>query len=367
MKLYTPQPIGPIRCVDGAGNPVLDPTVTIAINDANFVAASGSISVIGGGWIVYNPTPADCGQLGFVIIKVSGTAQESALREDIEANPQGIPAGTTDATWLHVGPLRALDSATGAPVLGEDFSGAGELEVSLTGAPWIAATGTIVEMSGGYYDYVPGPGEYAAPGWLAVKAAGVCQEFIFRVDIVRGANSPTAGVLSGSSDSAALDRISGDLALVWSNELGSADLSLELDVGGLAMDLTTDRGLTTAVLLSLFLDRRAETDDKPPSGDSTDRRGWWGDQFAEVEGDKIGSRLWLLDRSKRTNETALRAEEYVREALAWMIEDRVVSSIDVTIEMTQSALLIAVGLQRPGRDPVPFRFASAWDHSQEAA
>lgn len=153
----------------------------------------------------------------------------------------------------------------------------------------------------------------------------------------------------------------GDLALTWSNVNGDADLSL------IDSDLASERGLLTAVLLSLFLDRRAEADDKPPSGDARDRRGWWADQFAAVVGDRVGSRLWLLDRAKRTNETVLRAKEYVLDALAWMIEDRVVASIDVTVETTKAALLIAVGLQRPGRDPVSFRFAQKWDHLQESA
>jgi len=150
-----------------------------------------------------------------------------------------------------------------------------------------------------------------------------------------------------------------DLALTWSNATGDADLSL------IDSDLASDRGLETAVALSLFTDRRAETDDTPPSGDARDRRGWWADQFAAVAGDRIGSRLWLLDRSKRVNETVLRATEYVREALAWMLEDRVVASIDVDVETTDAALLIAVGLQRPGRDPVSFRFAHTWDHLQD--
>ena len=34
-----------------------------------------------------------------------------------------------------------------------------------------------------------------------------------------------------------------------------------------------------------------------------------------VEGDKVGSRLWLLGRSKRTADTLSRLEEYAREAL----------------------------------------------------
>ncbi len=150
-----------------------------------------------------------------------------------------------------------------------------------------------------------------------------------------------------------------DLALTWSNTTGDADLSM------IDSDLASDRGLMTAVVLSLFTDRRAETDDQPPSGDARDRRGWWADQFAEVLGDRIGSRLWLLDRSKRTNETKLRAIEYVREALAWMIEDRVVASIDVTVEFEGANLVIAGALQRPGRDPVSFRFSHVWDHLQE--
>lgn len=153
----------------------------------------------------------------------------------------------------------------------------------------------------------------------------------------------------------------GDLALTWSNTTGDADFSI------IDSDLASDRGLITAVLLSLFTDRRAEADDVPPSGDSQDRRGWWADEFSAVEGDRIGSRLWLLDRSKRTNETVMRAQEYVREALAWMVEDRVVESIDVVVEATARDLVIAGALNRPGRDPVPFRFAQKWDHLQEDA
>ena len=146
-----------------------------------------------------------------------------------------------------------------------------------------------------------------------------------------------------------------DLALTWAQQEGTADLVL------IDNDLASDRGLETAVLLSLFLDRRAQPDDRPPSGDPNDRRGWWADELAAVEGDQIGSRLWLLDRSVSSNETARRAEEYVREALAWLIEDRVASSIDVQIDTADNNLQIGLTLQRPGRDAVSFRFAHVWD------
>lgn len=146
-----------------------------------------------------------------------------------------------------------------------------------------------------------------------------------------------------------------DLALTWSIATGDADLAL------IDADLASDIGLETAVMLSLYCDRRAEPDDLPPSDDARDRRGWWADQFADVPGDLIGSRLWLLDRAKATNETVLRAREYVREALAWMIEDRVIAGLDVEVTMTPDGLMIALGLQRPGRDPVAFRFAHTWN------
>jgi phage gp46-like protein len=77
--------------------------------------------------------------------------------------------------------------------------------------------------------------------------------------------------------------------------------------------LTQDEGLETAVLLSLFSDRIARQDDVLPSGD--DRRGWWADAYAEIEGDAWGSRLWLLSREKQTASVLRRAEEYASEAL----------------------------------------------------
>lgn len=126
------------------------------------------------------------------------------------------------------------------------------------------------------------------------------------------------------------------------------------------LDLASDEGLETAILLSLELDRRAEDSDKLPGGDDADRRGWWGDQFLPVKGDRYGSRLWLLARAKKVPETARDAETYVREATAWMIEDKVLERIDVAVEMTDLALAILVTPYRPGRDPVKFRFEYAW-------
>lgn len=145
----------------------------------------------------------------------------------------------------------------------------------------------------------------------------------------------------------------GDIALAWGPADGDADLTIVDD------DLGADDGLRTAVLLSLFTDRRAEEDDAIPSEDG-ERRGWWADQFAQVEGDLIGSRLWLLDRSTRREDLIPRAEEIAREALAWMLEDKVAESIDVTAEAEGNRLAFAITIHRPEADPASFRFWHVW-------
>jgi phage gp46-like protein len=115
-----------------------------------------------------------------------------------------------------------------------------------------------------------------------------------------------------------------DIALVWDPLLARADIAVAKG------DLVADAGLRTAVLISLFTDALARPDDDIPDG-TDDRRGWWGDTPIEGEAaDPIGSRLWLLVRAKRTEETRRRAEAYARDALAWMVADGVAAAVDAS-------------------------------------
>jgi len=148
----------------------------------------------------------------------------------------------------------------------------------------------------------------------------------------------------------------GDIALIWSDDnLG--------DILTADFDLQTDEGLQTAVLVSLFTDRRAAIGEELPAGE-TNRRGWWGDVAPEVPGDVIGSRLWLLFREKKLADVIVRANEYAREALQWLIDDRVASRVDVQAEAIRAgesdALAIQVAVYRPRGDAVQFRYNYAW-------
>ncbi|OPY15603.1 MAG: Phage protein GP46 [Syntrophus sp. PtaB.Bin001] len=123
--------------------------------------------------------------------------------------------------------------------------------------------------------------------------------------------------------------------------------------------LTQDAGLETAVLLSLFSDRIAREDDVLPSGD--DRRGWWADVYSDIEGDAWGSRLWLLSREKQTSETLRRAEEYASEALQWLIDDRVVSSVKCTAQIIRTGVLgLTVVMTRGKNLSTKYRFETFW-------
>ena len=121
------------------------------------------------------------------------------------------------------------------------------------------------------------------------------------------------------------------------------------DCGMEAGDLVAEGSLRTAVILSLFLDRRADDDDVLPNG-SNDRRGWWADTVAPMteygiggglaSGDHIGSRLWLLSREKQLAGVLERARHYAEEALTWLVEDGVATAVQVTATNPRQGWLV---------------------------
>jgi len=109
-------------------------------------------------------------------------------------------------------------------------------------------------------------------------------------------------------------------------------------------DLATDEGLETAVILSLFTDRRALEEDRLPDGTS-DRRGWWADAYSDRP---IGSRLWLLAREKTLDEVLRRAKVYASEALQWMVDDGVAKQVVVDAWNIRSDTLgLRIQIYRP--------------------
>ena len=140
------------------------------------------------------------------------------------------------------------------------------------------------------------------------------------------------------------------------------DQPLTIVIGGQTTSLGLDSAepLVRAVLISLFTWRRANPDDKLPA---EARQGWWGDSYPVQPNDRIGSRLWLLGRSKLTAETVRQAREYAIEALQWLMDDGVVARVDVEAERQGlDRLALACRIYRTdGRLAADIRFTNAWE------
>lgn len=127
---------------------------------------------------------------------------------------------------------------------------------------------------------------------------------------------------------------------------------MRLNVYGDQIDIETgyisdifEDSLRSAIIVSLLTDRRARLDDVIPDAPiasqsiPSDRRGWAGDALAEVSGDRVGSRLWLLARKKQTEETRQLAIEYCHEALQWFVDDQIATSVIVNAEWAEGGRL----------------------------
>ncbi|HDV7160978.1 TPA: phage GP46 family protein [Yersinia enterocolitica] len=114
--------------------------------------------------------------------------------------------------------------------------------------------------------------------------------------------------------------------------------------------------LETSILISLFTDRLARADD---AIDGDDRRGWWGDTESEYP---IGSRLWLLRREKLTTKVALKAEDYANEALAWLLDDGVVTAISSNAQIVYpNRLNLIISYQQPAQTQASVKFSWVWE------
>lgn len=155
--------------------------------------------------------------------------------------------------------------------------------------------------------------------------------------------------------------LGGDIQIKWSSADHNGDFVLDEN----AADISTDIGLETAIVISLFTDRRAEAAELPIK--ETSRRGWWGDAVADISKDEIGSKLWLLYREKELRSVAARAKEYAEESLQWLIETKIANKVEVESELLGNGVLgLGVKIGRPGKTELTeYRYNYNWD-AQEA-
>lgn len=98
-------------------------------------------------------------------------------------------------------------------------------------------------------------------------------------------------------------------------------------------DFETTDGLETAIVVSLFSDRRAYADEV---GDPMRRRGWIGDLVSETPGDRHGSGLWLYEQSRGTQATVTGVRSEADQAVHWMVEDGLLLSESARVAFSPS-------------------------------
>jgi len=124
-----------------------------------------------------------------------------------------------------------------------------------------------------------------------------------------------------------------------------ADTPYFLDAGDVDVEvvrvLQLDDTLHSAVIISLFSDRRANDDTVLPVN-QTDRRGWCGDEYMAPPStdadlalnDRWGSDLWLCYITKATTDILERARFAAWEALQWLVRGGIAERVDVLAEWT---------------------------------
>lgn len=110
------------------------------------------------------------------------------------------------------------------------------------------------------------------------------------------------------------------------------DLAYEID-GDNHYDLIIENGdfkltggIETALLVSLFSDRRAYADEVP---NPLNRRGWIGDIVADEPGDKHGSGLWFYEQSRLITDVENGVRDEAEKSLRWTVTDQLANFVDV--------------------------------------
>ena len=119
-------------------------------------------------------------------------------------------------------------------------------------------------------------------------------------------------------------------------------------------------GVETAIGVSLFTDART---DAANVSEAFKRRGFSGNLLTLAEGFELGGELWTLEQARLDQNTLNAAQDIVKRALQYMINDGIADTIDVVMTKTsERAGTIEITLFK-GLDEVG-RYITLWTSTQ---
>lgn len=148
-------------------------------------------------------------------------------------------------------------------------------------------------------------------------------------------------------------------AVLSSQVLPNGDVLIQYDISiDDTGDIKTQDFFDTAILVSLFTDRRASASEVPIS---QNRRGWIGNEFFE-DNFEIGSKLWLFEQSALTQDTINGIQDVAKAALKWLVDDGYAVRIEVEVIKGNTSVSLEVDIFR-SNSKVEHRFYDLWQAS----
>lgn len=122
-------------------------------------------------------------------------------------------------------------------------------------------------------------------------------------------------------------------------------------------DIDSEDSFDTAIIVSLFSDRRASASEVP---DPRFRRGWIGNESNEFE---IGSKLWLFHQARATQDTRNGVRDAADEALEWLVDDGFAEAIQsAELVVLPNGMGLSIEIKRPTGEVVK-RFFELWNNT----
>lgn len=147
-----------------------------------------------------------------------------------------------------------------------------------------------------------------------------------------------------------------DIAVIVDPITGLRDIAIGTDG-----DFESVDDFSTSIDLSILTDRRAEASEVP---EASSRRGWIGDLTPNIEGFKVGSKVWLFEQSRRVPDTINGIRDAVQEGLFWLVEEGKVDRLQVEAVATgRSGVQITVVFFI--ENDVTKRYFNLWNLTEE--
>lgn len=104
-------------------------------------------------------------------------------------------------------------------------------------------------------------------------------------------------------------------------------------------DLQQDLSFYTAIMSSLFVNKRANSDEiTQPQNQS----GWWGNLYNQDPTYEIGSKLWILKQTRNTTDILNKGISFIQDGLKWLPDGGYCQSVNVSGKRTSDNIEFSI-------------------------